>query len=253
MLFTAFHTYAQVPKAVKPALTAQQQWVKNQVENFYGDGNINVSRDAMVKLYLNTIKNPHYSTCSNNVQVLKLDGERINASTVKLKWVTQGETENNRFEVERLFYNNRAEAYTGIGKVCGYGRRIGKSKYQLTDDNGYSGKTFYRLRQLDGQGKLIASRVISVDGYPIPATLKPFPNPSRSADIGLEFSGFEEERNIRLQVFDSKGSLVYSMDGIDPLKTGNILHLRGMNLNDGLYFIHAVGKEKKGNTSILIH
>lgn len=196
------------------------------------------------------IRSARYSNPSQKVTKLKARGERIDDSTVKLSWQSQGETTNNNFEVQRLFYDNSSDTYMQVGKVGGYGSTIRKAKYELVDENDYTGITFYRIRQLNAKGQLVAARLISVEGEPETAV---FPNAAMAADPGLPFPGFQQENPMNQMIFDFKRNLGITFYGVDLFNFGNILSLRELPPHNGIYIIQAQDKIKKRDTSIMRH
>jgi len=115
--------------------------------------------------------------------VLGLDftARRINDQQVLLDWKTVQEISNKGFYVERR--DESQQQFTIVGFVpsaAAGGNSTSELTYRKIDDNNTSGKTFYRLKQEDLNGKITYSSIRIVNGkaqnsvvlraYPIPST-----------------------------------------------------------------------------------
>ncbi len=81
-------------------------------------------------------------------------------NAVNLHWETKTELNNDYFEVERSRDNR---TYTSIGKRWGQGTTVEPQYYTLPDRVPLIGTNYYRLRQVDFDGSVTYSDVISVD------------------------------------------------------------------------------------------
>jgi hypothetical protein len=112
---------------------------------------------------------------------LDLVARRTDANTVVLDWKTLQEFNNKGFHVERKYENE--SSFTGIAYVATAAPNGNSSfllSYQRTDNNSFTGKTFYRIKQEDIDGRNTYSAIRVVNGmvndqikmkvWPIPAT-----------------------------------------------------------------------------------
>ncbi|MCE7064326.1 T9SS type A sorting domain-containing protein [Dyadobacter sp. CY326] len=106
----------------------------------------------------------------------------------KLRWRTASEVINKGFEIER---GNNARSFTKIAFVEGSGNSNQEQQYSYTDSSPFS-TTYYRLKQLDFDGKSTYSKIIVLRTGEHAA--KVYPNPARgllnieSEDSNLPFS-----------------------------------------------------------------
>jgi hypothetical protein len=114
------------------------------------------------------------------VTQLEFWAKRINNQQVQLDWKTLQEANNKGFGVERMKQNEGA--YSGIhfepSKAAG-GNSTLPLTYQYIDQNSFLGRTYYRLRQEDLDGKITYSTVqvvqsskgkgVKLTAYPNPA------------------------------------------------------------------------------------
>lgn len=122
---------------------------------------------------------------------------KAEAGQNKLVWKTTEETNNKGFEIER---SADARTFEKIGFVDGNGDTEDDKTYHFTDLNPLA-TTYYRLKQLDYDGKSDYSRVISVKGEG--AILKIFPNPAQEH---LIVSGIGQSQ--QLTIIDQNGHIV---------------------------------------------
>ncbi len=102
---------------------------------------------------------------------LTLTGKYLN-KTIQLKWSTLSEKNNSGFKVERSLDGS---TFNSIGFVNGKGSLFG-STYEFTDTKPLSGNNFYRIMQVDKDGKTSVSAVISVNAGTV-GRVSVFPNP----------------------------------------------------------------------------
>ena len=107
---------------------------------------------------------------------------------VQLNWRTQSEINNFGFEVERSTDNGlhtanspkmNSKNWIKIGFVKGSGNSNSQKNYSFTDSETGFGDIFYRLKQIDNDGKFKYSKVINVKlEYPSKFELSQnYPNP----------------------------------------------------------------------------
>jgi hypothetical protein len=108
------------------------------------------------------------------VQLIRLDAtprEQI----IDVAWSTATERNSDYFDVERSPDNS---TFSRIGSVPAAGDAQYQSDYLLTDESPIHGANYYRLRQVDRNGKFIYSRTVVAfmgAGSPVPVL---FPNPA---------------------------------------------------------------------------
>jgi hypothetical protein len=102
-----------------------------------------------------------FAVGSNSVLPVTLTqwSARATGTQTQLTFSTASEHNNDYFAIER---SNNALDFVEIGRVKGAGNSSSLLKYQYTDDQPLSGTNYYRLRQMDFDGKFSLSQVISV-------------------------------------------------------------------------------------------
>ncbi len=129
---------------------------------------------------------------------------RTEQNTAVLSFATATEINNNYFSIERSQDGARFEA---IGKVTGAGTSTVKQEYTYTDERPLKGTNFYRLKQVDFDGKFSYSPVVSVTiGKVGGVRLSPQPVLDR-LNVALEQPAVEAAT---WQVYDFAGRLLQS-------------------------------------------
>ncbi|MEZ4775317.1 MAG: T9SS type A sorting domain-containing protein [Bacteroidia bacterium] len=133
------------------------------------------------------------------VELLTFTGEE-NAGTVELEWRTGWELNNDRFEVER---SADGVAFETIGQVKGKGNSQVPVTYHFPDNNPLSGSNFYRLRQVDFDGKFVYSDIVEV-WLAKDFNVRIAPNPFSDFLTVEMFAGEKTESTLKLFSTDGK-------------------------------------------------
>jgi len=145
---------------------------------------------------------------------LSFNAKRAGETSINLKWSTASEINNSHFEIER---STDAKNFTVIGQVKGNGTTSQVSNYTYTDASGLAANCYYRLRQVDLNGKSEYSIIIAV-----PASAKTVAkqaagsnivslNPNPVVDMAeLRVKGYENV-NANIQVVDMSGMVLKDM------------------------------------------
>jgi Secretion system C-terminal sorting domain len=78
----------------------------------------------------------------------------------KLAWQTASELNNNYFDVQR---STGGATFQNIGQVKGAGNSIALNNYEFMDETPTVGTNYYRLQQVDVNGKTTTSKTVAVN------------------------------------------------------------------------------------------
>lgn len=149
--------------------------------------------------------------------ILPLDFIRFNAQGInagnQLNWEIANEINNDYFEILR---RNDLNDFESIGRIE---NETGQSNYQFIDRQIANQTSYYKIKQVDFDGKFSFSKVVSVQSNFESAVL--YPNPIRQ-NAYLTIESAQE-----YQIFDSQGVFV---------KSGSEKKIR-IDLEKGLYFL----------------
>lgn len=123
--------------------------------------------------------------------------------TSVLSWQTASEINNSKFEIER---SADGKTFTKIGTVAGHGSSSELHNYSFIDEVPFKGRNYYRLAQVDLDGRMSYSEIRLVDFNERSGAIKVFPNPSKSI-VHVQLPTAASGQNV-LQLFNSIGSEV---------------------------------------------
>ena len=141
---------------------------------------------------------------------------------VVINWTTTNEMNSHYFEVERSVDGVK---FNSVERVNSKGNNAGEIRYKVTDSNPVNGMNFYRLKQVDKDGKVVYSLVVAVNrGTFIASKMAIYPNP---VDKFITLSVTD-----KLQVYSGK---LVSAEGKTLLNLkGNVFQIN-QRLNDHLF------------------
>ncbi len=204
-----------------------------------------------------------YNNPSLPVELTSFTGTAIN-NLVRLIWQTATEVNNYGFEIERAIdvdpssLNNGyiATGWENIGFVQGHGNSNSPKYYSFTDSFPPSGKLFYRLKQVDTDGKFEYSDVVEVDvsspdklrleqNYPNPfskgvdgnsSTIIEYAIPSKGTqDLNKSGQSFASQK-VTLKIYDILGRKVATLVNEEQPPGNYKIRFNGNELPSGIYF-----------------
>ncbi len=166
---------------------------------------------------------------------------------IDLTWKTESEINNDYIEIERSIDGRRFET---VGKVSGSNQRNG-SVYSFTDDASelISGvKYYYRLRQVDFDGKSQVHKVIAVDYRcaGLPPTLSVYPNPAVDK-VNFLLTGMDPDATFKGIIINNEGAEVKRID----LKAGTPYDMHLNDLPEGVYNIRVLDQNENLNKNFI--
>jgi dienelactone hydrolase len=156
-----------------------------------------------------------------------LKGKNLNNHNI-ISWSTTSEISNDRFEIMR---STDGTNFTLIGTVAAKGNASG-SEYSFDDANAVKGTSYYRLNQIDKDGKTSLSKVIRIDNNGRAVAIEKYPNPVNSI-LTVSIEG-NTGNNIGISIADMQGRIVKQQQW----KKDNLLLKKDIsvaNLQSGIY------------------
>lgn len=177
----------------------------------------------------------------------------VKQNRVELQWNTATEIDNYGFEVERKQVQPNPPlqgegGFNKVGFVEGNGTTNAPKEYSFTDDNVPSGNYFYRLKQIDRDGKFEYSHEVEITVGSAPKEFSlsqnypnPF-NPTTTISFTLQVSGLTT-----LKIYDTIGREVTTL--INEKLEAGVVHQKifsAQNLGSGIYFarLHSGSKSQ---------
>ena len=152
--------------------------------------------------------------------------------SILLEWATESEINNAGFKVQRSTDGNHFET---LDFIEGSNNSTAKIQYVFRDSKIQNGmRYYYRLKQLDIDGRFEYSNIISAEYKGKSAVdIKIFPNPSDTyTNIVLD----GEMNEISIQLYSALGELVLMISDIIP-HGNNLIQLNTSGLDEGIYFV----------------
>jgi formylglycine-generating enzyme required for sulfatase activity len=169
---------------------------------------------------------------------------------VQLKWRTESETNNYGFEIEKM----TTSGWKNIGFVTGWGTIAFPHDYSFSDRNAQPGKTSYRLKQIDTDGKYYFSQTVCIEINEMPnsfSLLQNYPNPFNPTTT-IEFSLAAEE-HVSIKVYSLLGDEVAILiDDQLPAGMHKAVWNAGSLANGVYYYILKAGKYKEVRKAVLM-
>ncbi|MCF0061995.1 T9SS type A sorting domain-containing protein [Dyadobacter chenwenxiniae] len=157
------------------------------------------------------------------VTLISFNVHKENTNAV-LTWTTSQETNNKGFEIERSADGKHFEK---IGFINPYSSGSDTTQnYQFLDTSPLAGSNYYRLKQLDHDGKFAYSKMVHVNHLRT-FQISVYPNPT-IGDLFVE----TEHVSGRLQVIDMLGRTVLDKRVVKPRT-----HINVKDLSPGMYII----------------
>src|SRR5262249_52077625 len=142
--------------------------------------------------------NKNVKTIVLPVTWLSFTAQKINNHTAELKWSTTNEVNNDHFEIQR---SSNAVSFSKIGTLIANNKR----QYQFTDINVYGSVAYYRIKQVDKDGRHSYSQVVKVL-FDNNISWQINPNPAHNL-ISVYFK--KELTKLQLMLIDASGKTVY--------------------------------------------
>lgn len=140
--------------------------------------------------------------------------------TVRLDWTTATETHNKGFFVER---SADGERWQSLGFVAGQGNSIASVSYSFLDEKPFPGINYYRLLQVDFDGRETFSAIVPVTLEDRPGKLAIYPNPvAAGGECLITYPFSDEETAVFLRILDANGRQVAISNDAKRLNTTDL-------------------------------
>jgi hypothetical protein len=163
------------------------------------------------------------------IVLLSFSAIQTNRGYVELIWKTAFEINNDYFSIER---SRNGSDWEILKTIDGSGNSNTLLSYESTDQNPYTGISYYRLKQTDFDGQFTHSQVSIVNIYNSGTEIQIFPNPSKKL-ITIDGNTFVLDQ---MKIYNLHGQDVTSQTRqIHKNESTMVIDLS--NLNKGLYYL----------------
>lgn len=154
---------------------------------------------------------------------------------IKIEWQTVSENNNKYFEIER---SDNAIDFTNIISVPtqnGNSNQI--QNYLVYDNEPKNAKLYYRLKQIDKDGRFTYSKIVTVScQYSSEKNIVVFVYPNPTENVLNVFINSIEEASAAVKFYDLNTSLIFQKQ-IDITTGNNLLDISLQNVPYGMYFV----------------
>ena len=181
---------------------------------------------------------------------LYFNGENKGEDNI-LSWATASEKNNDYFELER---SNDAQNWTAIAQIIAAGYSTTKQAYSYTDYDAPFGRVYYRLKQVDFDGKMdYAPNVVSLErGFTKESEKFDFllyPNPTQIGSVRFRMSSMSDVQ-ANVSIYDLSGKfLSQSYVQVDGQGTSAPIDC---NLEPGIYLVTVIVNDKMRSKPLVI-
>lgn len=151
---------------------------------------------------------------------------------IVLSWNTATELNNQGFDVERSFDNIN---FNRIGFVVGFGTTTDQKSYTYSISDVQTNKSYYRLKQIDFDGKFEYSNIVEVEGVtPAEFSLEQnYPNPFNPT-TRIDFS-IPNESNVKISIYNLIGQKIADIVNSKFAVGKHSVSFDASNLSSGIY------------------
>ena len=167
------------------------------------------------------------------VELVSFQG-KATQSSIELNWTTASEKDNDRFEVER---SQDGRTFARIGTVKGAGNSSVLLKYNFSDPKAAQGTNYYRIRQVDFDGKYEMSHVIAIENRAglTAKGMSVYPNPASGSTVTVAL-GSAASGNTLIRITNMNGRVVYTQEIAAGEQQAEI-SLAALQIPQGMYMV----------------
>lgn len=178
------------------------------------------------------------------VELLDLIGYVADNTTI-LKWTTVTEKELNSFEIER---SDNGVEFKNIGTVKAVGNSSITNSYSYLDYTSFSEIKYYRLKQVDVNGKYSYSKTISIHNNLKSDEIGIFPNPVSDLLI-LQSKGLNK-KSLDIELMNINGQIIKRQQF---LQGSTICYIETKSITNGTYFLSVSDGTTKNAYKVIVN
>lgn len=187
---------------------------------------------SIARVRVRALQNVFFDISDKNfkIQAFPFTGLKDVNNTVNLQWATTNELDSISYEVER---SRDGVIFDPIGKISGGNNPDSLQQYLFNDNKPFQGINYYRLKQVDENGRFTYSAVVSVMLEKTSVQYTIFPNPARYTST---IQVLAEMKDVTVRLFDALGQEVF-LKSYSALAIGQQVKIPLVGLSRGVYFL----------------
>ena len=179
------------------------------------------------------------------VQGWQFSGRKNGDQTVTLQWLTENETHNDHYEIER---SSDGVHFVSIGEVKAGRNPLAVQQYVYNDVKPAAGANYYRLKQVDIDGKFSWSAVVIIRFDKGGALWMVYPNPVKDKGI---LRVLDDAKHLEIRLVDALGKTVYQKS-LGAVKAGQQVELPVQGFSRGLYVLAVQSENGSTNEKLVL-
>ena len=213
----------------------------------FGGKYIQFTTNSFSELWVHSSKNGS----ALPVELISFDAYLLN-NTVIIEWTTASELNNDYFTIQRSADGIKFE---DVRDIDGAGNSNVLIEYSTVDNNPIIGKSYYRLKQTDFDGKFTYSNIVFIDNNESINTSEMivYPNPVSSI-LNVRLTGFIAYSDVLISIQNMSGRRVlsygFSVDG-DGNALVKVNDIKG--LSKGIYIVNCVSNTKLVTKKLIVN
>jgi len=194
-------------------------------------GNLNCATGCATTPAMNTL------TCANFGFVLPVEWKTLSAKktfeNIVISWGTYSEKNNAYFEIEK---SSNGVTWEVVGEVKGSGTTSSETNYSILDEDVESGLVYYRIKQVDFDGKFDYSSIVFINVEHKDIIKGLYPNPNNGSFTFL----FDQEGETNIVIRNAQG--IETSFSMIEINSGIIISLEKIRLGFYTVFVQRNGK-----------
>ena len=166
---------------------------------------------------------------------------------IEVEWVMQGETDMDRYEVER---SADGSSFSKVATVASLGNSSQAVNYNWFDASPLPGNNFYRIKSIDKAGKIKYSTIVKVSISKGIEGITVYPNPVNGNDFGLQLNNMAKG-TYTITLTNKLGQQVYATSLEHAGGSATITIETKYNLPNGVYDLQVNGLGQKMNSKVV--
>ncbi|MEN7546295.1 hypothetical protein AAG747_00155 [Rapidithrix thailandica] len=160
----------------------------------------------------------------------------LQSPTVLLEWATATEVNNAYFVIERAGFEGH---FVKLAKIPGGGTTSSLQKYQWRDDAPLSGRSYYRIRQVDFDGQNAYTPVVTMNTVQPEKTVL-FPNPVAMGESFSLKGAFHREEVVKVTIIGVGGQMLFRKQYLVKENPSLDFNTATIGLAKGMYWVKVV-------------
>jgi hypothetical protein len=163
------------------------------------------------------------------VKLTSFSGKQVD-DIIALDWATSSERNSDYFDV---MSSPDGVQFKNIGKVRSEGNSNSLVKYAFIDEKPYKGTNYYKLKQVDFDGKYEFSNIITVENT-TPSNTAIYPSLRNNMEMNfIDLTEYSKDENVTILLYNASGRNIHQ----SKMPGGSVSNIDFGLLSTGLYLI----------------